>query len=121
MIRDYVQEHLNGNLLPVYGTDILAIPALVGYYSDISHLERVLIYTTIMNEHFNLGDRLDKEAVLRSIEAIGEALTVHVSEVSKKMFKGVDLECQMLGIIWTISMEIYVNIKLLTKKAVQSG
>ena len=89
MIRDYVQEHLNGNLLPVYGTDILAILALVGYYSDISHLERVLIYTkTIMNEHFNLGDRLDKEAVLRSIEAIGEALTVHVSEVSKKCLKG---------------------------------
>ena len=93
VIRDYVQDHLNGNALPVYGTDVVAIPALVGYYSDISHLERILIYTkTIMDEHFDLNDRLDKEAVLRSVEAIGEALTMHISEASKKMFEGIDLK-----------------------------
>lgn len=93
VIRDYVQDHLNGNPLLVYSINVVAIPALVNYYSDISHLERILIYTkTIMGEHFNLVDRLEKEAVLRSIGAIGEALTVHVSEASKKMFEGIDLE-----------------------------
>jgi hypothetical protein len=93
VIRDYVQDHLNGNALPVYGADVVAIPALVGYYSDISHLERILIYTkTVIDKHFDLNDRLDKEAVLRSVEAIGEALTMHISEASKKMFKGIDLK-----------------------------
>lgn len=93
VIRDYIQDHLAGNPTPVYRTNIIAIPALVNYYSDISHLERILIYTkTIMNEHFNLNDRLGKEAVLRAIEAIGEAITAHISETSKKMFEGLNLE-----------------------------
>ena len=93
VVRDYVQDHLNGNPLFICSTDIIAIPALVHYYSDISHLERILMYTkTVMDEHFDLNDRSDKEAVLRSIEAIGEALTVCVSEAGKKMFGGVDLK-----------------------------
>jgi len=89
IIRDY----LNGLHSSTHGNHISSIPALVNYYSDISHLERIKIYTeTIVNPLFNLNARIEKEALLRSLEALGEAIGTHLSETGRAVFQGIDID-----------------------------
>ena len=90
MLRDYLQI---GNFAGTPNLDISSIPALSNYYSDTSHLERILIYTKpVVNAQFTLEGRIEKEAALRCIEAVGEAIGAHLSDLARGFFTEINID-----------------------------
>lgn len=67
------------------------IKSLSSYYTDISILKIVEFYTNlVISQHFSLTTPINREAMLRSLEAIGEAIAVQLTPETRSLYNGLN-------------------------------